>query len=577
MALTSALYTGLSGLDVNQTALNVIGNNIANSNTTAFKSSRAVFSPQFYLTDQSGTAPDDTSGSGGTNPSQRGLGAQVASIDKDFTQGNLETTGKDTDLAIDGNGFFVVQGATQSYTRAGNFGLNDNHALTTSSGDYVMGYGADTKGNVISGKLTKLTIPSDTTSQAKASSKAVFDGNLDAAGNLGAGASVITSPALASISGATLGNTSKLTDLTLASDGTTPLYAAGDTLTLAGTKGGRTLTPPLKFTIDANSTVQDLNDFYDQGLQIKTDEPATGTFTPGSVFDTATNTFKITGNVGKDNAVELTGTAFSSTNPNMAMTFSDDATTNPVGESVYTNMQVYDSLGTPVNVDVTATLTGKTDAGTTWSFIASSPDNTAAKTFDPASTGNTAFYGAILGSGTISFDNNGQYVGSTGTTLTLDRTGTGATAKQAVAIDMSSMTALSTQSSDVTLNNLDGFATGSINGFSIGDDGKITGSFSNGQTRVLGQLALATFDNPEGLNDQGGNDYVASTNSGVANITTPEQLNSGKIRSGSLEQSNVDISKEFISMITASTGFTASSKVITTSDQLLTDLMNTSR
>ena len=106
MALTSALYTGLSGLDVNQTKLNVIGNNIANANTTAFKSSRAIFSPQFYLTDQSGSSPDAVNG--GTNPSQRGLGAQVAGIDKDMTQGEMETTGKDTDLAIDGNGFFVV-------------------------------------------------------------------------------------------------------------------------------------------------------------------------------------------------------------------------------------------------------------------------------------------------------------------------------------------------------------------------------------------------------------------------------------------------------------------------------------
>ena len=575
MALTSALYTGLSGLDVNQTKLNVIGNNIANSNTTAFKSSRAEFTPQFYLTDQSGSAPDGTNG--GTNPSQRGLGAQVSSIEKDMTQGEMETTGKSTDLAIDGNGFFVVQGATQSYTRAGDFGLNDAHKLTTSGGDYVMGYNADTQGNVINGKLTQLTIPADTTSQAKATTKAKLDGNVDASGDLAVGASVISTPPLASISGApAIDDNTKLSDLTLASDGVTPLYAAGDTLTLNGTKGGRQLAK-LTYTIDANSTVGDLKDFYNQGLQIKTDEAPTGTFTPGAAFDPTTNTFKITGNIGKDNAVALDGTAFSSTNANMAMTFAKDASSNPVGESVYTNMQVYDSLGTPVNVDVTATLTGKTSAGTTWTFIASSPDNSTAKTFTPGGTGATAYYGALLGSGTINFDNNGQYVGATGNSLVLDRTGTGATAKQSIAIDFAGMTALSSQSSELVLNNQDGFATGTVNGFSIGDDGKITGSFSNGQTRVLGQLAIATFDNPEGLSDQGSNQYIASANSGAANITTPQTLNTGTIRAGSLEQSNVDISKEFINMITASTGFTASSKVITTSDQLLTDLMNTSR
>src|SRR5882757_7642403 len=99
MALTSALYTGLSGLDVNQTKLNVVGNNIANANTTGFKSSRALFESQFYVTDISGSAP--SAESGGTNPSQRGLGADVAAIQRDFTTGSIESTGKDTDLALD--------------------------------------------------------------------------------------------------------------------------------------------------------------------------------------------------------------------------------------------------------------------------------------------------------------------------------------------------------------------------------------------------------------------------------------------------------------------------------------------
>ncbi|MBC8105906.1 MAG: flagellar hook-basal body complex protein [Anaerolineae bacterium] len=106
MGLTSALFTGLSGLNVNQTRLNVVGNNIANANTVAFKSSRALFAPQFYVTDSAGGPPN--ADFGGENPSQRGLGATVATIQKDFTQGSMDTTGKDTDLAIDGQGFFIV-------------------------------------------------------------------------------------------------------------------------------------------------------------------------------------------------------------------------------------------------------------------------------------------------------------------------------------------------------------------------------------------------------------------------------------------------------------------------------------
>src|SRR5580765_8341520 len=108
MALTSTLFTGLSGLDVNQVRLNVVGNNIANVNTVAFKASRALFKPQFYVSDSGGSPP--SADFGGANPSQRGLGAAVAAIEKNFDPGSIEPTGKNTDMAIDGPGFFIVQG-----------------------------------------------------------------------------------------------------------------------------------------------------------------------------------------------------------------------------------------------------------------------------------------------------------------------------------------------------------------------------------------------------------------------------------------------------------------------------------
>src|SRR4029079_94225 len=138
MALTSALFTGLSGLDVNQTKLNVVGNNIANVNTVAFKSSRALFKPQFYITDGAGSGPDGDFG--GTNPDQRGLGAQIAAIEKTSTQGAIEPTGKNTNMAIDGDGFFIVKGKEQKYTRDGSFDLNSANELVTTSGDYVQGF-----------------------------------------------------------------------------------------------------------------------------------------------------------------------------------------------------------------------------------------------------------------------------------------------------------------------------------------------------------------------------------------------------------------------------------------------------
>src|SRR5215217_592082 len=147
MALTSALFTGLSGLDVNQSRLGVVANNIANVNTVAFKGSRALFKPQFYVTDSAGTAPTDDFG--GTNPNQRGLGAEVAAIEKNFTPGAIEPTGSPTDLALDGEGFFVVDGQEgQRFTRDGSFSLNAAHQLVSTDGAFVQGYGVDASANI---------------------------------------------------------------------------------------------------------------------------------------------------------------------------------------------------------------------------------------------------------------------------------------------------------------------------------------------------------------------------------------------------------------------------------------------
>ena len=123
----------------------------------------------------------------------------------------------------------------------------------------------------------------------------------------------------------------------------------------------------------------------------------------------------------------------------------------------------------------------------------------------------------------------------------------------------------------------DGFTPGTLDTYSIGADGSIVGSFSNGRNQVLGQIAVATFRNNEGLSDNGGSFYTATGASGVAVVGTPLQLGAGAVRSGSLELSNVDLSTEFTNLIIASTGFSAASRVITTSDQLIQELLNAAR
>ena len=161
--------------------------------------------------------------------------------------------------------------------------------------------------------------------------------------------------------------------------------------------------------------------------------------------------------------------------------------------------------------------------------------------------------------------------------MTINRTATGAQTPLTISLDFSKMTALTDTSSTLLMSNQDGLSIGTLTSFSVGANGQITGAFDNGLTSTLGQVAVATFDNPQGLVDQGGNLYTAGANSGVPKITGPLQLDAGAIRAGSLEDSNVDLSKEFTNMIVASTGFSAASRVITTADQLIQELLNSSR
>ena len=583
MGLTSALYTGLSGLNVNQQKLNVIGNNIANANTVAFKSSRTLFKPQFYVTDQAGSAP--TADSGGTNSSQRGLGAVVATIQKNFEPGSIEPTGYGTDLALDGGGFFIVgNDAKQAFTRDGSFTLNENHELVSASGEFVKGYGIDRDFVVNRGQLSKLTVPIGQLTIASATSKVELAGNLNANGVLSTGASVLESPPLLDDAGAAPSDATLLTDLRLASNLVTPMFADGQQLSLAGKRGGNTLSAST-FDIGPATTVAELNNFFRAGMAIDTSTnvvaAAPAGYTPGVGLSAATatgdpaNSLRLTmvGNAGQANSLDIAGSAFSSVSGSGALfVFNKAANSSPTGESLHTTTTVFDSLGTPLNVDVTLTLEAKATGGTTWRYYATSADSTNAGLL-----GGTTTDGMILGSGTIDFDTNGVFKSQLDNTVAVPRTDTGAANPLSVELDFGQLNSLTTEASKVTPVSQDGFATGTLSDFSIGGDGTVTGFFSNGLKRPLGQVAVANFENPEGLTDQGSNNYTVGASSGQPIISQAGDFGTGMIRSGSLEQSNVDLSKEFINMIVTSTGFSAASRVITTSDQLLNELLQTSR
>jgi flagellar hook protein FlgE len=592
MGITSSLVTALSGLATSQQQIDVVGNNIANVNTIGYKATTVDFRTQFLQNFSFGSAP--TSTSGGTNPVQVGLGATSGAITTDFTDGSLQTTGVPTDLAIQGNGFFVLQQGTQQvYTRDGTFQLNDQNQLVSSTGQLVQGYGIDSNFNIVPGTLTNLTIPIGTAAVAQATTTASFSGSLNANGSLPTTVSnlTLTSPMYLLNSGSIdLINgpapTDVLTNVAYANG--TAIFQVNDVLTLKVSKGTASTSTvtgtgstssTANLTVTSTTTLQDLENFMNGTIGIDTSAGANspiatlpGTTAVPNTDPTALNSDILTvlGNPGAANDISLDNNALTINRGGTVtapFSWNDNASAN--GESVKTQQTVYDSLGTPITLNVVATLTGKSSAGTTWQYYATSPDG----------SGTGANQQDVVGTGTLTFDTSGKLVNSSNSNVTINRTNTGALPALNISLDFSGITALAGNGTASTLlpGKQDGFPSGTLTKYSIGNDGTIEGFFNNGLQRAVGQVALATFQNDEGLVNEGNNSYIVGPNSGAAVITTAGSLSAGTISAGSLEGSNVDLSSEFVKLISASTAFSASSRVITSSNQLLQDLLSAAR
>lgn len=425
MPLSGALFSSVSGLDSTSTAISVVGDNIANVNTTGFKSHRTEFSD---------VLGQSISTAGGF--SQLGAGSKVSDIRAIFTQGTFETTGRETDVAIEGRGFFIADGPQgRAYTRAGRFNIDDLSFLVNPEGRRIQGYGIDPVTGVSNGQL----------------------------GDIQIGASLAA--------------------------------------------------PRASTTIDASL------------------------------------------NLGSN--VAITAGGF---DPASASTTSD--LTMPVN--------VYDSLGNRHSLNVFFTKT----AANTWQWNAAlAPAET---TLPPATPGDPW---VVQGSGTVSFDSNGNMTGSTGTTFNLEFSG-GATAGQSIALSFTDAGRASTQyagASAVSSFSQDGFAAGQLEGTSIDSDGYISGTFTNGKTIALAQLALANFPNIEGLQGIGDTNFIETRDSGQPLIGQARTGGLGTVRASSLEQSNVDLATEFVRLIINQRAFQANTRTISTTNELLGDLVQLGR
>ncbi|MDH3584898.1 MAG: flagellar hook-basal body complex protein, partial [Phycisphaerae bacterium] len=499
MSLTTAMHTGLTGMDVHTKQLDVIAHNITNINTTAFKSSRALFETQLSNNLSFGTAPSATTG--GTNPSQIGLGVKFAGTQRNHTNGPIQPTGIGTDLAIEGSGFFALsQNGEKVYTRDGSFDLDANRNLVGFNGGIVQGYGVDNNFNIVPGVTGNINVPVGTLTLSEPTRNVDFAGNLNVSGPTAVNGSLSSTQALEDTLGGALAPATLLSQVGTAGSGVAS-FTTGDVLTVQGVeKGGKELgnytfeVGPTNTTgSDTNgTTLQDLMTFLEGALGINKD-PVIGDGA-GIVLNGA-DELEIAGNFGVVNDINIQSADLVSTGAiNQPLLFNRQSAAD--GESVRTSFATYDSLGTAQTVDLTMVLIDKNATGSSWRYFGESLEDTDVSRVLESAPG-------LGGTGTLDFDTFGQLTNVSNATLTLNRTNTGAVDPLSFTMDFApagdSLTALTDTSSTLAAIFQDGSPVGKLDSFSIGEDGVISGAFTNGQVRSLGQVALASFTNPEGL------------------------------------------------------------------------------
>ena len=564
MGLSSAMNTSLNGLQLNEIKIDVIGNNIANAGTTGFKASSALFQTQLYKTLSVGSGPNRAEDQGGTNPRQIGLGATVASITKDFSQGSVTTTTSPSDLAIQGDGFFVIRGPEgDSYTRAGNFQLNSLNQLVDPSGLIVQGYGVDDEFNVVRTDLVDIEIPlGEVINTAEATKNVEITGALLSTGDIGTQGSFNQSQVLfqagtaTPITGATL-----MTNTSTASGGAAS-YTAGDVIEFAPRKGGRLLEPS-EFTVTATSTVDDFAQFMEDVLAIVSAgvpaEDVGGTAVQPQVRVTAAGQIEVIGNRGTANDITVTSGDFVVNGSTVPISF--DKSQIADGEASVTDFIIYDSLGEQIEVKLTTTLESTTNTSSTFRYYIESDEDSDAST--------------LLGTGQIVFDSRGNVTSGGNATFSVDREDTAAVSPMQVQIDFNAVAGVSspTAGSILSMKYQDGAEPGTLTTFAIDEAGFVNGVLDNGTVHTLGQVVLARFRNNQGLIESGANTYDVGVGSGEPVLVTPGNFGSGAILSGAVELSNTDIGKNLVDLIVASTNYRANSRVISSTQELVDELL----
>ena len=351
-----------------------------------------------------------------------------------------------------------------------------------------------------------------------------------------------------------------------------PVFEDLGTLEFGGRKGRRSLATK-ELEITATTTVLDLISFMEEALGVQTDsgdslhpmpDDVSGADPGGSV--TMDGRICLVSNNGVDNAIEIRTTGMrlttDGTSDPVDMPFSSIQTA--VGESTVTDFLAYDSLGIPLQVRLTAVLESRD--GSSYRWFADSPDN------DPNSG-----VDITVGTGLIRFDDEGNFDSATEATISIERQHVPSASPLEFDLDFLQASGLAAESSNLAVSRQDGSGPGVLASFIVGEDGLIRGVFSNGITRDLGQIRLARFGNPAGLAQKGENLFATGVNSGLPVEGNPGEHGIGSIVSGALELSNADIGGNLIDLILASTMYRGNTRVITTTQQILDELLSLRR
>ncbi len=504
MSVSGAMYTGISGMKAQSEATSVVSNNLANSTTTAFKSSSVQFEDVFYSTVYAGGSVD-----------QVGHGVTTASIDTDFSQGSYESTNEATDLALNGNGYFIVvdpDNGNTYYTRAGNFDFNEEGFLVDAHGNVVQGW--QMSDGSATGSLTDVMLDSSQ-SPPNPTSEITLSLNLDASSDNYSEA------------------TNQYTALFNNYDGTDDpaldesRYSYSTTMTIYDENG---TSHDLTVYLDPVGEDDDGDMVWEYVVACDPDEDQRtdleGTSGAGLLM-TGTLTFSSSG--------QLTNMT--------AFTYSDSPSVagDPTNEANW-ELAEFDDSGYPImNVNFTGS---STDQEITMNFGLTNKD--------------------VSGTG---WDTSGGIDSLDDITSTTDADDL--PTFNSSSLGVSATTCYSDSSSATYSKYQDGYATGTLLNVEVNENGVLYGIYSNGVESALFQVAVADFTNEEGLNAEGSNLFSATTESGQPVIGTAGSASFGTIASNTLEGSNVDTATEMTNLIIIQSAYQANSKVITTADDMI--------